>query len=339
MTTRGVKLLKAETSFSTQVPSRGQNPIDEMAHMIPNMGKFGNRPPIVIPKMNPNFFSLPPIPNNQLGQIGGLISGGDPISATNFSGDEPNTDVTQWMSNYDLQYTRDAKEISRKFVDFMQPMMVIITRKNPEKVGSRVKQYIMVNIPGFNYIMAAQYDPKTMGTKDAVDIWQEWFVDGIVRTEEGHDELHYHQEKEKERRFNLYQKAETSTFNIWGNSIRKGTRLYLIFKQVKLPNTVKYDMSGTGQNTKIIKNEYPNEDFCPFQIVPWAHYKYDYPPSQELEYIDNNGITQTGVAIYIGTSNSDLSYNSTYLNDTFTDVTKSVASIVSRGKIEVFVDF
>jgi hypothetical protein len=216
--------------------------------------------------------------------------------------------------------------------------MFIITKKEPYSVrGTKVKQFMMVNIPSFNYIMAMLYDSKT-NTKDALNTWQDWFVDGIVRTEEGYDETHHHQEKEKERRFNIYQKAETSTFNVWGNNVRRGTSLFFIFKQVELKNTVRYDMSGNNQNIGVVKNEYPNEPFCPFQLIPWAHYKYDYPPESELEYIDNQGITQRGVAIYIGKSNDGLSYAATYLNDTFTDVTKSVGSIFSRGKIKIFLD-
>jgi len=244
-----------------------------------------------------------------------------------------------------------------------QFQQVIITRKVDIKLNERTMvhphasihedswRYDMFNIVAWNYqqhlserIKGYKSSPRnTDPIPDADAVWKKWWLDGIASNEQDGTPIPYIAGAgiKKTQRFkgiNLCISGRATVLNIWGGNLRKGTKLYLILKKV-------YRSSGEyvlGDSRDTVKRVNISSDFdtkgddvstcLPFQLVPYAHYKYTTPPLEEIIYKDENGIKCIGRVIYVGKSNTNVVGANVKSDEVCTDFSR----ILTCGSIEIF---
>lgn len=115
------------------------------------------------------------------------------------------------------------------------------------------------------------------------------------------------------------------TANYWGRGARRGQKLYLIAKRVSRDDgkyiPTERHSKGSPYRLGVRSGEasaerygYTSEQAAeqgiverPFQIIPWPRHDTpansgDYPPPEELKYVDNDGATRRAHVMFVGTA-------------------------------------
>jgi hypothetical protein len=220
------------------------------------------------------------------------------------------------QANYRIPYGKLSKRISKRFWDSYHVGQIIVTKCNSSKRPSRGKRrYAMMNIPMFNfYVASLQKKPSKFSDICSPEYyWRDWSVDGIAMsvTPQNSNSRSYVSEETGEKLINLIQAGPILTYNVFGH-VKPGTRLYLIFKKVKKPANynVVHDRLRDVTTTPYAEGADSDEEEeqltdLPYQLIPWGDYKYDYPPSNVTDFVDEFGVRRSGLVMFIGLSNTE----------------------------------
>ncbi len=329
---------------------RGRNPIEQVGRKPPKLGQ--------IPQGNPTSTGgfLKPNGFSGGGGIRGSFSGrlGEEGIPNRGSGvveiGPPNPDLsTDYFPGTPTNYVVPVAKIARRFkYNLMQSPqlgLVIITereQKDPisKRSGMENRRYTMLNVPAWNY-MKAKFEKNPNNpeeVKNAEQIWEDWTIEGVVRSEEGQEEKDYKDELGKERLINTIVRGYAHVHNAWPKNIKSGTNLYLILKKIK-QKAHKIDpyssvINDTSPSTTSTNNGNITE--TPFQLISWADSRYDIPPDSELEYEDEFGVRHRGKYIYIGSVETPATYPKDIKLLGKSDI--NLDSLLAEPKIFIFVD-
>lgn len=278
------------------------------------------------------------------GRLGeeGLKRGTGPIPSTGITA-SPNlsTDYsTGFPTNYQVPYARIVKRFKHPLMTAKQKYQLVVTQREQidrasRRKGMESRRYAVLNIPAFNWLQArSELKPDSMeSVKSADSVWNDWTVDGIVRTEVGETEPGESGYGKEERLFNILVKGYGMTFNGWGG-VKNGTRLFLILKKQKISGEYELNPQGETDVTKIQKDsEFTDK---PFQLSFWADPDHEYPTDEALQYTDEFGYVHRGVAIYIGVSERDATSKPTGRN--VKDVNTKVSNLLAQNQLFIFLD-
>jgi hypothetical protein len=199
-------------------------------------------------------------------------------------------------------------------------MIMITKKKDPEKYKiseltdpDNGPRYSISNLVYWNYALHEfqKYPKKWDDVIDVDTFWKEWYIEGIIEGElsvmnsRQSGVIQTFSPKE-EKILQLIIRGPILTFNIWGNNITEGTKLWLILK--KVVSDGKYYLNGLNEAVSEITMGDPKlsnkSDFAtnkPFQFVPWADkYSSHPPPDEELIYYDEFDRKCRGKAFLIG---------------------------------------
>ncbi len=339
-------------------PARGRNPIEQVARKPGPAGRFGEGQAktgerfgsisaptrmsgVTVPYIKaPWYQGGQSISKGRFGAEALLRNSGGPIAATNFAAANFVTDTIGFQTNHRVNYSKISRGFKTNIMETLQMHMLVITAKEVKdpaltRRSGESRRYTQLNVPAWNYCIArTQKRAETFNdVKLADDIWKKWTVEGIVVSEEGQEEPHHRDEIGKERLLNNTIRGYVYAFNIWGDNVRAGTKLWLILKQVPIDGIFVLNTFGAEPQNIDMKN--PEVSTRPFQLIPWAHHAYDSPPDSELIYEDDFGFRHRGKTIYVGRAE-----RGTYkLGERHTgEMSRSVQTIIAQGQIFMFVD-
>lgn len=328
---------------------RGRNPIEQVARKPPKLGQTpqGN-PTSTIGFLKPNVFSggggmrgsfggrlgSEGIPNRGSGVV--EIGPPSPDLSTDYALGTP--------TNYVIPGAKIARIFKHNLMQSPQLGLLIITKreqKDPitKRSGMETRRYSMLNIPAWNY-MNAKLEKKPHNPEEVITAekkWEEWTIEGVVRTEEGQEEKDYKDELGKERLINTIIRGYAHVHNAWSKNIKSGTNLYLILKKIK-QKAHKIDPYSSVINDASPPTSTNNGNITeiPFQLISWADSRYDIPPDSELEYEDEFGVRHRGKYIYVGSVETPATYPKDIKSFGKSDI--NLDSLLAQPKIFIFVD-
>jgi hypothetical protein len=199
------------------------------------------------------------------------------------------------------------------------------------------RRYNQISIPAWNMIQQAKecYPESPFDVLSAEEVWRDWYIEGVVVTEEGENPVRgstNRREISKERLINNVVRGFGFTFMIWPPHAPL-TKLFLILKKVKTDGVFVLNPNGTeavripGVGNKLTDR--------PFTLVPWCDSELDSPPLDVLKYTDEFGVEHIGKAIYVGRSCYGVQSNN--LN-TIDRVTNDITSHMTQTQSHIFVD-
>ena len=204
------------------------------------------------------------------------------------------------------------------------------------------RRYTQLNIVAMNYYLWSK-ENKVFNSEYKNNPWKpdlvmsKWTLEGIVATEEGHEQTNqftYPSDFGKEVLNNCAIRGRTTTYNIWGKNAKPGTKLFLILKRVQLPLDTTYVINPVvgGKNIEFQKTEKLD---APLQFVPFAHYDYDWPSDDDITYVDLDGRRVRGLVIYIGKVESNVGSVNNYTQQ---NVINNINSVVTQPTMLIHLD-
>lgn len=185
-----------------------------------------------------------------------------------------------------------------------------------------------ISLSEMNFILQEQEpinEDKFMPDPGFSEVMDEWAFGGVQVTAKNNESKHgvpYYTGDDSHTTSVVLGMAFTA--NYWGRGARRGQRLYLIAKRVSREDGKYIPTENTSKDSPyrlgVKKGEPASERFGltkeqairqgivekPFQIIPWPRHDTvnpgDYPPPEELEYEDNNGMRSRAHVIFIGTA-------------------------------------
>lgn len=247
-------------------------------------------------------------------------------------------------TNYIVPYAKIVRKYKLPLLTAPQKHMLMIGKQELREVSQTRKgeerRYTLVNVPAWNYLQARCEEMPSSPEEvlSAEQVWRQWNVEGIVRTEEGAEEPDYWQESDRERLLNMVVRGYAYPHNTWGPNVGPTTRLFLLLTKRKISNETDWAMNPGGETdvrspTVTGRASLTNK---PFQLSFWAHREFDVPPDSLLQYTDEFGNRHRGLAIYIGFA--ETSASSQGRSRTSESVDRSVNAILAQPQIRVFFD-
>lgn len=294
--------------------------------------------------------SLAPMAANRTSGRGTADTG--PWQRTLIKFSDPITNTPGYNSDSTMSFSKCARANSEDLGSLSEEMNLIILKKksaepqihwiDPDQTNRR---YTLVNIPHFNYFISQiQKFPKTPDeVKDAMDIWRNFAIEGVVLNEtnasadwrlKGRAGIPTTQEKTLTFAF----KGRVQCKNIWGNHIKQSTKLFLILKKKEIKGHFVVDADGLNHKQLNVGGVEDGQPLTnrPFQLEPYAKFGVDYPPPEELLYLDEFGRRHYGLAIYIGTIWYDLQEN--YSGKNRSDLTTNYKTHVTLSEANIWLE-
>lgn len=275
-----------------------------------------------------------------------------PIGSTlNFSPEPMVRDTIGWTTNFSVPYQRFMRAYTLKYMESIQLGQLMITRKcmtdqplvngrGTPRSGHCGRRYTITNIPVWNMLQhkGEPYPASPGDVQKAEDVWQNWYVEGSVRSEEGQVDLYQKHQDGKERLVTCIPRGFEYIYNIWGNEVTSKTPLFLILKKVDTTKTAKYILSPYSDQSATSINQgqgLGQSTTRPFQLVPWANANYDLPPPDEYRYKDEFDHVCTGIVIRVG-----FAERGTYTTNgnSLKNIPYSVSAMASQPKFSVYLN-
>lgn len=270
--------------------------------------------------------------------------GAGPIRSTNFGPNPMVSDTIGFQSNYWVPVAKMMRSFHRKYQDITQMGHLIITKKDRKPLtirrGKRNKEdsrrYSMLNITMWNY--QQQSCEKMPESPDKVltphQVWENWTIEGVVKSEEGTDTPSGNYDEGKEQLLNNIIRGHVLTFNIWGKDVAAGTPLWLILKKTA-PRDDGYVIRNIGVDIEDINGIGTKLTNRPFQLFPYASATSPEPHDSVLNYEDEFGFVHRGIALYIGRSEKGSYSNG---ERALKEIPFSINAIITQPQIFIFVD-
>ena len=258
---------------------------------------------------------------------------GGPIQASTFTDADVGIATPGWQSNAFISTHKTIvplKDVRQRDPYHGQIVFVKRSTKMPTRVRNSLlrRPYQAVNIPQFNYMMHLLEVPEdgvTRSTDEMLSVINQWYFEGVVRTEEGEaDNMDCFSGVNTERILNINSRGRIMTPNIWGTNLRPHTLLWLIIKRkVYRPGKEResYVLGPKGRpaefpvSLKLESEESRDEDLKdatgrfvrkssepirPFRIIPWVGRNNEWPSLKDLRYKDYDGTVLYGKRIRVG---------------------------------------
>jgi hypothetical protein len=241
--------------------------------------------------------------------------GRGPIAATSFAPEPEIRDFPDHPVNTRVVYARLCRKFRNDInSDVSMMYQLVISKKDdiPEKTtrrgrpGEHTRRYSVMTVPMWNYIQQRAEplynpsDPKRPRIKTAEEVWSKFTLDGVGVSEEGQEDVEGFFEEGKERLVNFVARGPAYIHNTWGNDIDAGTSLFLILKKPEHDLDGSYALRPKGVELSTIDLYSQLRTYRPFQLYYYANSAHSYPPDEEMEYYDEDGVLCTGKAIYVG---------------------------------------
>jgi hypothetical protein len=253
---------------------------------------------------------------------------------------DPNNQGQGWYSNPTVHDTVMLPEYKMGLMNIPLERMLILLNKSEEDnlstYATEYRTYSCFDPSSFNYLFAL-YDDQTKG-KLASQIWENWTVGGVGVTDND-QKMKVFRGVNRGRPVVMAKQGFLKVVNYWGNEVRKGSRLYLIFKRKKIPYNTSFELGRDSASFRQLDQTMKpanEKDFRPFQIVPWSG--FNPPPSSETEYEDYDGEIQDGVWIQVGKSDDDLTLSYITINEETPRVMHSVRHLIRREAVQILLD-
>lgn len=260
-------------------------------------------------------------------------------------------------SNWYINHHKMARAYSKRFSDVALHNHLVLCKKErgalnitQREVTEDSRRYIYMGVPHWNFCQAAEEkEPQTPEeVLDPNDIWEDWYVEGVVKSEEGATEPgETKRQNEKERMINASVRGHSFTYNGWGSTAQSYSNLWLILKKpdeplsdqfVLLPyshgpqkeyrDNERRGMSGLKPKSYALAKR-------PHQLYFWSDPVLEFPPDSVLVYYDEFGRKRYGKKIYVGRSDRGTApHNKRSLGD----LHRNMASLISQPKIFMYVN-
>ncbi len=265
------------------------------------------------------------------------VSRNGPPSATMMdpSPNQVTPDTMGLMTNHSAPYAKIARALRADIMNVSQVYQILATlleSRDPvrKRKGRETRRYTMLNMPALNYflgvsslmpkspteIQSAEEFLERVTTSGNVSKEGGWSIEGVVRTEEGAEDMYKtKQEVTAERLFNCVVRGYAYTFNVFGPNAHPGTALYIIVKKVHVAKGSTFKVRPWDTNREAALPITPGDRTpAPFQFTFFGDYRHDTPPLNKLEYLDEFGFRHYGKAIFIGRVSTHAPVNPQYRN-------------------------
>ncbi len=149
--------------------------------------------------------------------------------------------------------------------------------------GTREADYLVVTLAHLNFGLAHGH---TVAREN-------FRVAGVVASVEG--ERHAN-----ERLFELSVHGETTVLSVW-EDVCDGAVVGFIMKRLEIPRPADYCLHFDGRKTRVATQEDASfERKNPFQVVPWSSQITQAPSEDELQYVGEEGVVESGTFIPFG---------------------------------------
>lgn len=260
-------------------------------------------PPLGVNYEKPGAPTLAVPSSFRLGLVNGS-SGSSPVNGGDLN-DNPMNNVTPGlMSNTVTNYQKIVKPFADLPVILLSGHLLIEKKIKDEKQGrtrfkTESRKYTVYPIQFWNYLEhKKQRIPQSRDDiKTPAEHWKDYSIYGGVKHVTGvNNEYTLRQLDKSETSLTTTIRGQSYMFNIWGNQIKSGTRLYLILKKVVSQGKYRLDPLVADLNV-VDLNVYTDR---PYQLIPWCSLKDDYPPLDALKFYDEFGFEHIGLVIYVG---------------------------------------
>ncbi len=214
-----------------------------------------------------------------------------------------NSYATSWPTNYQVPYARITKPFKNDALRAPHRGHLVITRRGRvDEITPRgekpERRYIMMSVPEFNYYLASE-EKKGLTARE---VWSDWVLDGVVRSEEGQDDEDWRRgvEANGERLLNVMIRGYAHVADGWGHELFQGTKLWLLLKRSRV-EPLTYVLGTKTRQTRLRPEGNEDRTKWPHQLSFYANPLYDAPPDSELMYDDEDGVRTRGMAIFVGT--------------------------------------
>lgn len=248
----------------------------------------------------------------------GVQMNSGPLEGIDFSMSPMLTDAITFGANYRVTYPRIGRRLTEEFMDSLQYGQLILTKKNRNplpiqneggmKGRDLASRYTVVNVPLFNYLIRMEQErPKTpFDLKPPEEYWKDWTLDGVVTSSEGGDAF-TSDSRATEKIYTLVTNGSVNTFNIWGDEIKPGTRLFFLFGKFQgvsdyfnvAPTAGPRWIEHMAKSMKQYRLDNGLTD-RPYQLIPYADSRHQYPPEEALIYEDDFGLKKRALVIEVG---------------------------------------
>lgn len=259
---------------------------------------------------------------------------GGPVQASSFTGAEIDPNTPGWQSNAFISTGKSIvplKDVRMRDSYHGQMVMVKRSTKMPTRIRNRLlrRPYQAVNIPQWNYMMHLAEIPEdgvTRSTDEMLKLINQWYFEGVVRTEEGEsDKRDCFSDVNIDRLLNINSRGRVQTPNVWGTNLLPNTLLWLIIKRdTKIPKdqvSESYVLGPKDQPAEFpvtlrLESESSRDEMLvdsvgnavrhsstpirPFRIIPWVGYNNEWPSADVLRYTDYDGTIRYGKRIRVG---------------------------------------
>jgi len=161
------------------------------------------------------------------------------------------------------------------------------------------RRYTQLNVTALNWCLAAgsRMPAEPSDVELPEDVVSRYAFEGVVATEDGKSELYFDRERGAERAFNCTVRGPENTHNVFGDYLRVGTKLYVIWKKEPIMRKV-FRVDPRGGSLPLPT---ANISTHAVQASFFGDYRHDKPPMDALRYVDEFGRVRYGIAHRIGT--------------------------------------
>ena len=267
--------------------------------------------------------------NLQLSSNGGLISSmklPNKIVRTTFgkwTNNELNYQLVLHMHNDSSRYDRMLSE--------SMPVFRFLAQEEEDRESG---MDVLVNLPTLNYILRSMSIENK--TKTPYDILNQWGFMGVITRivrNEADSVKGYIEAMEATLRI----QGPILTLNVWGENVKPGTPLYFILKKVDNPPSA-YVLDPSGQHSKRVQTQRKKLPRKSFQLIPYANDIHTRPPSNEVNYIDDDEAKslKPGLRIYIGKAQYPPHVRNAYASAS--SAYNAHAMVIAAGQIWILLD-
>ncbi len=271
-----------------------------------------------------------------------------PMGRVNLSIENPVTDTMSFQSNYFLTAQRSMVPVDEQDMASPLRLQLVFAWKEPHKIKFRAHGKIMrptykiLNLPQLNYYLHSKEARAKSMFSSAWAAMKGWYLDGVVRTEEGEeDRIDYAHSANIDRLVNVTTRGRTKTPNIWGPDLRPMTRLWLIVKRIEVKEP-RYALGPQMIPGAFLVDEKDSPaKGKPFRVIPWADPVRDVPSLRDLQYTDPGDDTiKFGEKIYVGRVESSYDGRERLGTKQINRMTlpSDTGAIVARDSVSILVD-
>lgn len=262
----------------------------------------------------------------------------------------PIRETPGWPTNFVIPYAKIPRAFPEESgMTAPQRGQIVITHRDKRDAGGREargpesRRYSMLNVAMWNATQAktTPFPQHADDVQSAEEVWENWTIEGVVRTEEGQYELPDVAERGRERLLNSVIRGHVWTRNVWAHpSVQPGTALYLVLKKESIPSDTAFTVRS-GRQPQFPSAKTPkgsDRSSMPFQLSFYADHHHERVPHSVLEYTDEYGQRARGKALYLGRMANHMSQVPRFEQRNEAPIHRSVAAMLSMPECYVHVD-